>query len=55
VASVARRAPASLPFRFAHPAGKMEVEILMNPDGSLGRAAIGRTQRKLMEGIAFSR
>jgi 2-methylaconitate cis-trans-isomerase PrpF len=33
----------------------MEVEIVVGPDGSLRRAAIGRTQRKLMEGVAFVR
>jgi methylitaconate Delta-isomerase len=55
VAAVARPRDSACPFRFAHPTGTMEVEIVVGPDGSLRRAAIGRTQRKLMEGVAFVR
>jgi 2-methylaconitate cis-trans-isomerase PrpF len=53
VAGVARPDSGERAFRFAHPAGTMAVEITVRSDRSLERAAIGRTQRKVMEGVAY--
>jgi 4-oxalomesaconate tautomerase len=38
-----------------HPSGAMTVVARLSPDGDVAGAAILRTARKLMDGVAFSR
>ncbi len=39
--------------RIGHPGGVIETECRTSPDGRVGRATLGRTARRIMEGYAF--